>query len=177
MNDTIDIPARIDIDSLAAPFTRALASLDAATSRVLDSASIEPRLRELVRIRASQINGCAYCVDTHTVDALSGGDTVRRLAAIAVWNESAAFTARERAALAFTEVVTLAASTRVPDGSISAARELFTDAELAALLSLIVTINAWNTVGVSARPWPVDYADGSQSPVEGGNESNAVETP
>jgi hypothetical protein len=64
----------------------------------------------------------------------------------------------------------------VPDGAINAAREQFTDAELAAVLSLIVTINAWNAVGVSARPWPVDYANGSQSPVEGGDQSNAVET-
>ena len=159
MNDAIAIPVRIDIDTLAAPFSRALASLDAATTRVLDSASIEPPLRELVRIRASQINGCAYCVDAHTTDALAGGDSARRLAAVVVWNESGAFTARERAALAFTEVVTLAASTRVPDEAIEAARALFTDTELAALLSLIVTINAWNALGVAARPWPVDYAD------------------
>jgi AhpD family alkylhydroperoxidase len=161
MTDSVDIPVRLDIDTLAAPFSRALASLDAATSRVLDSASIESPLRELVRIRASQINGCAYCVDAHTIDALAGGDNVRRLAAVAVWNESAAFTARERAALAFTEVVTLAASTRVPDTAVEAARALFTDTELAAILSLIVTINAWNTVGVAARPWPVNYTDTS----------------
>lgn len=157
MSDFVDIPVRLDIDELAAPFSRALTALDSATKRVLDSAAIEAPLRELVRIRASQINGCTYCVDVHTTDALNGGDTVRRVAAIAVWNESAAFTTRERAALAFTEVVTLAASTRVPDEAFDAARAVFTDTELAAILSLIVAINAWNTVGVAARPWPVDY--------------------
>ena len=158
MSDFVDIPVRLDIDELAAPFSRALATLDSATTRVLDSATIEAPLRELVRIRASQLNGCTYCVDVHTTDALAGGDTVRRIAAIAVWNESGAFTIRERAALALTEVVTLAASTRVPDDAFDAARAVFTDTELAAILALIVTINAWNTVGVAARPWPVDYA-------------------
>ncbi|MFT2817069.1 carboxymuconolactone decarboxylase family protein [Leifsonia sp. A12D58] len=162
MIDTTDVPVRLEMDTIAEPFVRALASLDAATSRVLDSASIEPPLRELVRIRASQINGCAYCVDVHTTDALASGETVRRLAAIAVWNESAAFTERERAALAFTEVVTLAASTRVPDDAVAAARRLFTETELAAVLSLIVTITAWNMVGVAARPWPVDYSTRGQ---------------
>ncbi|MDP9028279.1 MAG: carboxymuconolactone decarboxylase family protein [Actinomycetota bacterium] len=158
-NQPVTIPVRLDIDTLAAPFSRALASLDAATTRVLDSAGFERPLRELVRIRASQLNGCAYCVDMHTADALTGGESVRRLAAVAVWQESAAFTARERAALAFTESVTLAAATHVPNDAFAAVHAEFTDDELAALLSLIVTINAWNTVGVAARPWPVDYGE------------------
>ena len=143
MTDFVDIPVRLDMDELAAPFSRALATLDSATTRVLDSAAIERPLRELVRIRASQLNGCTYCVDVHTTDALAAGDTVRRIAAVAVWGESG---------------VTLAASTRVPDHAFDAARAQFTDTELAAILSLIVTINAWNTVGVAARPWPVEYA-------------------
>ena len=158
MPSPVSVPIRLDIENLAAPFSRALASLDAATTRVLDDAKIEPPLRELIRIRASQLNGCSYCVDVHTTDALNGGESVRRLAALCVWRECGAFTTRERVALAFTESVTLAASTRVPDDDFAAARAEFDESELAAVLALVVTINAWNTIGVAARPWPVDYA-------------------
>lgn len=160
MNETRQLIApavRLDVDTMITPFTHALASLDSATTRILDSASIEPSLRELVRIRASQLNGCAYGVDTHTTDALRNGDTARRLVALAVWSESGAFTSRERAALAFTEVVTQAATARVSDRAVEDGRREFSEIELAALLALVVTINAWNMVGVTARPWPVDY--------------------
>ena len=159
METVLAIPVRLDMDILAAPFSRTLSSLDAATTRVLDAAAIPSALRELIRIRASQLNGCTYCVDLHTTAALDGGESPRRIAAIPVWAESAAFSTRERAALAFTETVTLAVSTRVPDAAFKAAQAEFDDTELAALLGLIVTINAWNTVGVAARPWPIDYVD------------------
>jgi AhpD family alkylhydroperoxidase len=156
-NEPVQVPVRLDMDALAAPFNKGLAALDASAKQVLDAAGIDDPLRELIRIRASQLNGCTYCVDMHTTDALAGGESPRRLAALPVWRESGAFTARERAAIAFTETVTLAASTRVPDQDFAAARAQFSPEELAAILCLVVAINAWNTIGVAARPWPIDY--------------------
>src|SRR3977135_408731 len=101
------IPVRLDFDAHAAGFARALAHLDKAATKELDRVDFDPRLRELVRIRASQLNGCAYCVDTHTRDAREVGETEQRIYALPVWRETPFFTARERAALAFTETVTL----------------------------------------------------------------------
>ena len=100
------IPVRLDLDRYATGFGRAMAHLDKAATKELDAANIDPLLRELVRVRASQINGCAYCVDMHTRDARAAGETEQRLHAVAVWLEAPFFTDRERAALAFTESVT-----------------------------------------------------------------------
>ena len=110
-------------------------------------------LRDLVRLLASQLNGCSYCVDSHSADALAGGEAVQRVLAVPVWRESPFFTARERAALAFTECVILAARTKVPSEEYAAVAEHYSPEEVGALLALIVTINAWNLVGVAARPW------------------------
>jgi AhpD family alkylhydroperoxidase len=147
------IPVRLDFDQFAAGFSRAMAHLDRAATKELDHADIDPRLRELVRIRASQLNGCAYCVDMHTKDARAIGETEQRLYALAVWPETPFFSPRERAALAFTEEVTLLATTHVPDEAYRAVAAEFTPAELGALISLIVTINAWNAIGVATRAW------------------------
>jgi AhpD family alkylhydroperoxidase len=147
------ISVRLDFDAHAPAFAKAMTHLDHAATKELDKADVDPRLRELVRIRASQLNGCAYCVDMHTKDARAVGETEQRLYALPVWRETPFFSARERAALAFTEDVTLAASTHVPDESFQAAAAEFTSAELGALISLIVTINAWNAIGVSTRTW------------------------
>ena len=106
------IPVRLDLDRYATGFGRAMAHLDKAATKELDAANIDPLLRELIRVRASQINGCAYCVDMHTRDARAAGETEQRLHAVAVWKEAPFFTDRERAALAFTESVTRLASTR-----------------------------------------------------------------
>src|SRR6266566_2218290 len=114
-NDTAQIPVRLDFDSLAAGYSRAMGHLDHAATKELDKAGLDPRLRELVRIRASQLNGCAYCIDMHTKDARAAGETEQRLYALPAWHETPFFTSRERAALAFTESVTLAASTHVPE--------------------------------------------------------------
>ncbi len=147
------VPVRLDFDQHAAGFSRAMAHLDRAATKELDQADVDPRLRELVRVRASQLNGCAYCVDMHTKDARAIGEREQRLYALPVWRETPFFSPRERAALAFTEEVTLLAATHVPDGAYRAAAAEFSPAELGALISLIVTINAWNAVGVATRAW------------------------
>jgi AhpD family alkylhydroperoxidase len=150
---TETIPVRLDFEAAVPGFSRAMAALDRATTRELEDAGIEPRLRELIRIRASQLNGCAYCIDMHTKDARKVGETEQRLYALPAWRETPFFTARERAALAFTESVTLLAGTHVPDADYEAAAKEFGPAEMAALVALIVAINAWNRIGVATRTW------------------------
>jgi AhpD family alkylhydroperoxidase len=150
---TQPIPVRLDVDSHAAIFMRAMAHLDNAATKELDRVDFEHRLRELVRIRASQINGCAYCIDMHTKDARAIGETEQRLHGLTAWSETPYFSDRERAALAFTESVTLLASDHVPTAAYEAVAAHFSPDEIAALLSLIVAINAWNAIGVSTRAW------------------------
>jgi AhpD family alkylhydroperoxidase len=148
-----EIPVRLDFDNVAATFSKAMAHLDHAATKELDRVGIDPRLRELVRIRASQLNGCAYCIDMHTKDARAVGETEQRLYALPAWRETGFFTARERAALAFTESVTLLAQDHVPQQAYDAVGAEFSPDEIGALVSLIVTINAWNAIGVSTRAW------------------------
>ena len=150
---TETIPARLDFDAHAAGFSRAMSHLDQAATKELDKVDFDVRLRELVRIRASQLNGCAYCIDMHTKDARAAGETEQRIYALPAWRETPFFTSRERAALALTESVTLMAQTHVPETDFAQAAEQFSQDELAALVSLIVTINAWNAIGVSTRAW------------------------
>ena len=158
---TQDIPVRLDFDRHAARFSAALARLDVAATKELDGVGFDARLRELVRIRASQLNGCAYCVDMHTKDARAVGETEQRIYALPVWFETPFFTDRERAALRFTEAVTLRARDHVPAEEYDAVAAHFTADEIGALLSLIVTINAWNTIGVATRAWqPGSYEVG-----------------
>jgi AhpD family alkylhydroperoxidase len=158
---TTDVPVRLDIEALAPAFLRAMGQLESAARRQLDSAGVDRRLRELVRIRASQINGCAYCIDMHTKDARAAGETEQRIYALSAWAETPFFTARERAALAFTECVTLLATTHVPDTAYEEVARHFSDGEVAALVALIVTINAWNALGVSTHAWtPGSYQAG-----------------
>jgi AhpD family alkylhydroperoxidase len=150
---TPQVPVRLDFDAHAAGFARAVAHLDRAATKELDAAGIDPLLRELVRIRASQLNGCAYCIDMHTKDARAAGETEQRLYALPAWRETPFYTNRERAALAFTEDVTLMARDHVPAAAYEAAAEVLTPGEIAALLALIITINAWNAIGVTTRAW------------------------
>jgi AhpD family alkylhydroperoxidase len=150
---TTDIPVRLDFDSHAERFSRAMGRLDRAATEELDKVDFDPRLRELVRIRASQLNGCAYCIDMHSKDARAIGETEQRLYALAAWRETPFFTERERAALAFTESVTLVAEDHVPTAAYEAVAAHFTPDEIAALISLIVAINAWNMISVSTRAW------------------------
>ena len=150
---TETIAPRLDFDAIVPGFSRAMAALDRAATKELDSAGLDPRLRELVRIRASQLNGCAYCIDMHTKDARAAGETEQRLYALPAWRETPFFTGRERAALAFAESVTLLAQTHVPAEAYAEVAAEYQPDEVAALVSLLVAINAWNTVGVSTRTW------------------------
>ena len=150
---TVHIPVRLDFEGHAAGFYKAMSHLDNAATKELDRADLDPRLRELVRIRASQINGCAYCIDMHTKDARAIGETEQRLYGLPAWRETPFFTERERAALAFTESVTLLAEDHVPTEAYDDVAACFTPGEVAALVSLIVTINAWNRISVSTRTW------------------------
>lgn len=150
---TVDILLRMDIDTVAPTFTRALAALDAATTQQLDDAGIEHTVRELVRIRASQLNGCAYCVNQHTNDALTAGEQIGRIAAVPVWRESSFFTSHERAALALTDSMILGARTHDSDADWAAAAVSFSPEQLGALVALIATISAWNVVGATTRAW------------------------
>ena len=150
---TPQVPVRLDFDAHAPGFARAVAHLDRAATKELDAAGIDPLLRELVRVRASQLNGCAYCIDMHTKDARAAGETEQRLYALPAWRETPFYTNRERAALALTEDVTLMARDHVPAAAYEAAAEVLTPGEIAALLALIITINAWNAIGVTTRAW------------------------
>jgi AhpD family alkylhydroperoxidase len=121
---------------------------------------LEPSLLELVKLRASQINGCAYCLDMHTKDARARGESEQRLYLLDAWRESPFYSERERAALAWTEAVTLVAETRVPDAVYEDVRRQFSDDELLALTMSVVTINAWNRLNVALRTVPGTYQPG-----------------
>jgi AhpD family alkylhydroperoxidase len=110
---------------------------------------LEESLLELVKTRASQLNGCAYCLDLHTKDARAAGETEQRLYALSAWRESPFYTERERAALAFTECVTLIAANHVPDEVYATARQHFTEDELVNLVMSIIAINAWNRLSIT----------------------------
>jgi AhpD family alkylhydroperoxidase len=153
MTTTVQIDVRLDFDAHAPAFSKAMTHLDNAATKELDRVDLDHRLRELVRVRASQLNGCAYCIDVHTRDARAIGETEQRLYALPAWRETPYFTARERAALAFTETVTLVADNHVPVAAYDAVAAHFSEDEIAALLCLIVTINAWNALAVTTRAW------------------------
>ncbi|MBI1757925.1 MAG: carboxymuconolactone decarboxylase family protein [Actinobacteria bacterium] len=142
---------RVAVDDLAPHINEAMNALDAAARKT----HLEAPLLELVRARASQINGCAYCVDMHTGDARKAGESERRLFALPVWRETPFFTARERAALELTEAVTRISERPVPEELVTRVAAEFTDVELAELIWAITVINAWNRLGATARPWPL----------------------
>jgi AhpD family alkylhydroperoxidase len=125
--------------------------------RYVHNCVLEQSLLELVKFRASQINGCAYCIDMHTKDARAHGETEQRLYALSAWRETPYFTERERAALAWTEAVTLVSATGVPDDVYEEARRHFDDGELVDLTFAIVAINGWNRLAVSFRKVPGTY--------------------
>ena len=119
--------------------------------RVVESSTLEPLLLELVKQRASQINGCAYCLDMHTKDAVAIGEDEQRLHLVAVWREAPFFTPRERAALAWTDALTLLPETGAPDDVYAALAREFDPAEQVALSLAIVAINGWNRLAVGFR--------------------------
>jgi len=119
--------------------------------KYLAESSIEKPLRELIKVRASQINGCAYCIDMHWKDARAGGDTEQRLYGLVAWREAPYYTERERAALAWTEELTLIAEHHVSDKLYEQTRRQFGEQELVDLTLAVVTINAWNRIAISFR--------------------------
>jgi len=139
---------RIDISKyIASGMGRAMLTLSAEAQK-----RVEPRLFHLVEIRASQINGCAYCIDMHTKEARLAGETEQRIYALNAWRETPFFTERERAALEWTESVTRVADTHVPDEVFERAAAQFDEEELVALTFAVVVINSWNRLSVSFRP-------------------------
>jgi AhpD family alkylhydroperoxidase len=119
--------------------------------RVVEASTLDPKLRELVKLRASQINGCAYCVDMHTKDAAAMGEDEQRLHLVAVWREAPVFTQRERAALAWTESLTLLSETGAPDDVYAEVARHFGPEEQVAVTLAIVAINGWNRLAVGFR--------------------------
>jgi AhpD family alkylhydroperoxidase len=126
-------------------------------SEAVNASALEAPLLELVRMRASQVNGCAYCIDMHSKDARAAGETEQRLYALSAWRETPFFTPRERAALAFTEAVTLVADSHVPLTVLDEVEEHFTPEEMTTLLYAVIEINAWNRLGIATRTEPGSY--------------------
>ncbi|MBL6852420.1 MAG: carboxymuconolactone decarboxylase family protein [Alphaproteobacteria bacterium] len=135
--------------------TRAMLALENYVVR----SGLESPLIELVKMRASQINGCAFCLDMHSRDARKHGETEQRLYVLPAWRETVLFSDREKAALAWTEALTLISQTHAPDAIYEQAREAFSEKELADLTLLIGTINTWNRIAIGFRaPLPVHKA-------------------
>src|SRR5690242_13050807 len=130
----------------------------------LRKSGLEPALRELVKVRASQINGCAYCIDMHTKDARAQGETEQRLYALNAWRETPFYTDRERAALEWTEQLTLIAGRDVPDDLYARVREHFSEAEIVSLTLAVVQINAWNRLAIPFRAPVGSYQPAQQHP-------------
>ena len=124
-------------------------------------AGLEAALLDLVRMRASQINGCAYCLDMHSKDARANGESEQRLYGLSAWRETPYYSARERAALEWTEALTLVAESHVPDDVYERVRAQFSENELVHLSLAIAAINSWNRLNVAARTVPGGYVPGS----------------
>jgi AhpD family alkylhydroperoxidase len=146
--------SRLDAGKVAPAAYDAMLALE---GYVRKSSRLELSLLELVRMRASQINGCAYCLDMHSKDARANGESEQRLYALDAWRETPFFTERERAALAWTEAVTLVNQGHVPDSVYQEARQRFSEEELVNLTLAIATINAWNRLAISFRAVPGEY--------------------
>jgi AhpD family alkylhydroperoxidase len=141
---------RLDFISASPAAYAAMRELEKQIAR----STVEAPLAELVRLRASQINGCAFCVDMHHSDARKQGESERRLAAVVTWRETPFFTPRERAALEWTEALTLIAAERVPDAVWDAVKPHFSPVEIVDLTLLVGTINAWNRFAIAFRKMP-----------------------
>jgi AhpD family alkylhydroperoxidase len=146
-------PPRIDLATLAPDFYKAMIRLDTVVRQAVD-----PTLIELVKIRASQLNHCAFCIDMHSKDALAKGESVERIVQLSAWSESRHFyTAKEVAALELTEAITVLTDGFVPDEVYARAEKQFDQSELAHLIGAITVINAWNRVSVTSRNVPGHY--------------------
>jgi AhpD family alkylhydroperoxidase len=144
---------RIDFYKAAPEAVKAMRGLE----HYINHSGLEPTLRELIKTRASQINGCAYCIDMHTKDARAAGETEQRLYALNAWRETPFYTERERAALEWTEAITLIADGRAPDDVFLRVRQHFSEVEMVNLTLAIVAINGWNRLGIGFRAVPGNY--------------------
>jgi AhpD family alkylhydroperoxidase len=145
--------SRLEVQNVAPEAYRAMAGLE----RYIRNSGLESSLLELVKMRASQINGCGYCLDMHSKDARAHGETEQRLYALNAWRETPFYTDRERAALAWTEALTLISQTHAPDDVYEEARRHFSELELVNLTMAIVTINSWNRLAIGFRSVPGTY--------------------
>lgn len=149
---------RLNIKKLAPEVYRSVAQLEAAVSK-----GVDPTVLELVRIRASQLNHCAFCLDMHTKDALAAGESVQRVVQLSAWEESKHFyTPKEIAAIELTEAVTVLTEGFVPDEVYERAAEHYDETELAHLIAAIASINVWNRLSVTARNVPGHYHSGGK---------------
>jgi AhpD family alkylhydroperoxidase len=149
--------ARIDLMHVNPGVFQAMLGLE----RQVRKAGLDRRLLDLVHMRASQINGCAYCLDMHSKDARANGETEQRLYGLEAWRETPYYSARERAALEWNEALTLVAETHVPDDVYDRVREQFSEEELVHLTLAVVAINGWNRLNIAARTVPGGYVAGS----------------
>ena len=128
-----------------------------AIEKYIAGCGLEHKFVHLLKLRASQINGCAYCIDMHSIEARAAGETEQRLYALDAWRETPFYDDRERAALAWIEAVTLVAETHVPDGVYEEAKKYFSEQEIVDLTYLAATINAWNRLAIALRAVPGRY--------------------
>ena len=140
--------ARIDLMHVTPGIIQAMLGLE----RQVRQAGFDHGLLDLVRMRASQINGCAYCLDMHSKDARANGETEQRLYGLSAWREAPYYSERERAALAWAEVVTLISQTHASDEEYEAARAQFSEEELVKLTMAVIAINGWNRLAIAFRP-------------------------
>jgi AhpD family alkylhydroperoxidase len=145
--------ARLNANAVAPEAMKAMSAFQAQ----LSASTLEHGLLELVKYRASQLNGCAWCMDMHTKHARAAGETEQRLYLLSAWRECPFYTERERAALAWTEAVTLLANDAVSDEVFAAARAAFSERELVELTMAIIAINGWNRINVAFRTPPGTY--------------------
>jgi AhpD family alkylhydroperoxidase len=145
--------SRIEYAQVAPGAVEAMRALE----KYVHTCGIDPKLLELIKIRASQINGCAYCLDMHTKDARTQGETEQRIYALNAWRETPFFTEKERAALAWTESVTQVSMSQVPNEVYEIVRQYFDEKEIVNITTAIVAINGWNRFAVSFRSVPGAY--------------------
>jgi AhpD family alkylhydroperoxidase len=141
---------RLDVTKVSPDLYKAMASLE----KYVEASGLEQKLLDLVKIRASQINGCAYCIVMHTNDARKHGESDEWMHLLNAWDEAPIYSARERAALAWTEAVTLVAQTHVPDDVYAEVRKQFSEKEIVDLTAAVAAVNTWNRIAISLRATP-----------------------
>ena len=150
---------RLDYRKFAPQALQAMLALE----KYLGGCGFDPKLIHLLKLRASQLNGCAYCIDMHSIDARAAGESEQRLYALNAWRETPFFDERERAALAWVEALTLISDTHVPDEVYDETRRHFSEQEIVDLTYLTSTINAWNRLAIALRAVPGHYRAASST--------------